>query len=245
MTTSDMCVAWRTVAGADQQALHGKHKSTKSSLFMYFDESGNFDFGDRGSQFYIITCVVTERPFVAADLVRDYRISLLEEGIDIEGFHASEDSRDTRLGVYKRLAHIDNESLRVYSVVVEKSCIPSDQRRGSLIYSKLFAELVDEVYESEHLDNIDKVVVITDSLPVENKRSELKRPLKHYMKMRFQDNDIPYRIYHHKSCSDTNLQIADYCCWAIHREVVQGKDWPMSMTPNIYREIGTVTYEQQ
>lgn len=246
MTTSDIKVAWKTVAETDRQTVNRSGRAHgKSSLFMYFDESGDFGFGQDGSRFFIITCLVTERPFVAADIVRDYRINLLEDGLDLERFHACEDNREARLGVYKRLAHMDDRSLRVYSVAVEKACIPPDQREGSLIYSKLFAELVDEVYKSEHLEDVATVVAITDRLPVESKRTELKKPLKRYMKERFQDNGIPYRIYHHNSCSDTNLQIADYFCWAIHRQMVCGKDWPMSMTTNVYREIGTVTYEQK
>lgn len=33
------------------------------NLYIFVDESGNFDFSEKGTRFLTLTCIITERPF--------------------------------------------------------------------------------------------------------------------------------------------------------------------------------------
>ena len=64
---------------------------------------------------------------------------------------------------------------------------------------------------------IGEVVVITDSIPLEKKKSAIEKAIKstlHEMLRR----DTPFRVMHHASKAHYGLQIADYMNWAILRK---------------------------
>ena len=236
-------VVWKPADGTTSVSLDRNVVHKLSTLYLYFDESGNIDYGDKGSSHLIITCVVTQRPFTLANQVQDFHMDLMENGIDIERFHACEDNRDVRLGLYK-LIESSGDEIRAYSVYVDKRRIPKSRSKESDVYAELFELLVKEVFKSEHLDDLELVVAITDRLPVAKKRSRLIKPLKRCMKHQFQNRGITYRLYHHSSCSDMNLQIADYFCWAVYRSVVKGLSWPMDLVRGMMVEVGEVEYQE-
>ena len=37
-----------------------------------------------------------------------------------------------------------------------------------------------------------------------------------------------------------NLQAADYFCWAAHREITLGKDWPIKKVMGSFKRIGEI-----
>lgn len=88
-------------------------------------------------------------------------------------------------------------------------------------------------------------VVVADSLPKEAAKRAVDKPIKSYMKTHFQDAGIPYRLMHHPSGCDPNLQVADYMCWAIQRKIVLGKEWPYMKVSDAIREIGFVAGGKQ
>ena len=210
-------------------------------LYMYLDESGNLDFGQTGSQYFIMTCAVARRPFLVCDSLRSYRYDLWENGLDIEKFHACEDANDVRKGVYNILAASDN-SYRVYSVYVKKSEVPVSMRTPDIIYAKVFELLIDAIYSKEHLAWVESAIVVTDKLPKDAERRKVSRPLKKYMKQKFQNRHIPYSLLHHNSASDMNLQVADYFCWAAQRDLTQNKHWPMVKVANQFVRVGEVHF---
>jgi len=65
------------------------------------DEAGNFDFSSRGTRYFIFGAIVKERPFQAYQNLSQFQYDLIENGIDIEYFHASEDKQNVRDGVFK------------------------------------------------------------------------------------------------------------------------------------------------
>ena len=171
---------------------------------MYLDESGNFDFGPNGSEMFIMTCVVMNRPFRLSHVLMDYRYDCLENGVEIEKFHACEDTRDVRLGVYRRLAALGS-GVRAYSVSIEKDQVPEDMRKASALYSEVFSWIVEEVYRNEC---------------------------------------GPDSLMHHCSSCDPNLQVADYFCWAVHRKLVKGFDWPYSVIEGFVKERGIASVKE-
>lgn len=210
-------------------------------LYMYLDESGNLDFGKNGTRYFIMTCAVARRPFLICDSLRSYRYDLWESGIDVEKFHACEDTNDVRKGVYGILSSAGS-SYRVYSVYVEKSEVPESMRTPDVIYAKVFELLIDAIYSEEHLAWVESAIVVTDKLPKDAERRKVSRPLKKYMKQKFQMRHIPYSLLHHDSASDMNLQVADYFCWAAQRDLAQNKSWPMVKVFDQFAKVGKVEF---
>lgn len=57
------------------------------------------------------------------------------------------------------------------------------------------------------------------------------------MKSEFEEQGMRYVLAHQKSCSDPNLQIADYLCWA-YQKMARGNEWPYVLVSTIFREFG-------
>lgn len=245
--SSSVSINWAS-GGAEQGLLLNSGSNTtapaqRETLYMYLDESGNFDFGPNGSELFIMTCVVVTKPFRLAHLLMDYRYDCLDQGVDIEKFHACEDTRDVRLGVYKRIAAL-GEGTRAYAVSIEKKQVPQDMMKASSLYSEVFSWIVEEVYKNECGPLTSKVVVVTDSLPKQARKRDVEGPLKTFMKRIFQNNGIPYLLMHHCSSCDPNLQMADYFCWAVQRKLVKGNDWPYKLVEKYVREHGIATIKE-
>lgn len=208
-------------------------------LYLYIDESGNLDFSEKGTEWFIVTGVVMRRPFDAATALLAYKYDCIEDGLDIERFHASEDVDTVRTGVYTRIGEHGGEC-KAYSAKVHKPLLPEEVRDPAWAYSIAFEWLVHEVFKQEDLDDIAEVIVVTDSLPKDAKRKQVEKPLKSFMRSQFQEAGIPYALLHHSSESDPNLQIADYMCWAVHRYEVKGLDWPMSKVQDVMESVSEV-----
>lgn len=230
-------------AGGDSPLVSSSWGSRAKVLYMYFDESGDFDFDSgNGSRHFLITCAVTRRPFDAGSQLSCLRFDLIEEGEPMEKLHACADSVDTRVRVYDVLESYA-KAFRVYAAYVDKMHVPSEYKTAEAIYSKLFELLVDKIYESEQLSMGDEVIAITDTLPVEAKKHQVTAPLKKYMKLRFQKSGKKYELLHYPSCSDPNLQAADYFCWAAQRDL-KGMNWPLKRVVSSFVEVGEVSFEQ-
>lgn len=234
-------VTWSKSDTPGQQVIDTRRRNAGRHLYMYLDESGNLDFKPSGTPFFVMTCAVTGRPFELCDALREYRYDLWESGLDVEKFHACEDGKEVRQGVYRILSEMA-DGYRVYSVYVEKVTVPDDMRTPDTVYSKVFELLIDEIYRAEHLPWVESAIVVTDKLPKDAERRKVAGPLKKYMKEKFQNRHIPYILLHHDSASDMNLQVADYFCWAAQRDLAQGKTWPMTLVYDKFARVGRVSF---
>ena len=68
----------------------------QSTLYLYFDEAGDFNYKRNGSKHFFMTCVATHRPFNAAKELMSAHYDLLEQGQVSGYFHASEDRQIVR-----------------------------------------------------------------------------------------------------------------------------------------------------
>ena len=229
------------VESIPEVASAGASGSRSDTLFLYFDESGNLDFKQSGTPYFIMTCVAARRPFLASRQLSELRYDLMEQGLDIEKFHACEDQDQVRTKVYSILSNTNN-GYRVYSAHVEKAFVPEEYRTPEAIYAKVFELIFDEVYEKEAAPGLVRVIAVTDKLPKDAQRRNVAGPLKRYMKRKFQKNNVPYKLLHHNSASDMNLQATDYYCWAAQRDLVQGRSWPMTKVYESFVEVGVVSF---
>jgi hypothetical protein len=89
-------------------------------LYISLDEGGNFDFTPNGSKYFTLTSVAQERPFTAYEDLVELKYDVLEEGLSIDHFHATEDKQHVRNKVFS-IIEKNIEGLRIDSIVVEKS----------------------------------------------------------------------------------------------------------------------------
>lgn len=60
-------------------------------LFIFIDESGNFDFSPKGSKYFILTSISSLVPTQNRESFLKLRYKLLSENNNLEYFHATED----------------------------------------------------------------------------------------------------------------------------------------------------------
>ena len=146
------------------------------------------------------------------DLV-ECRYDLIEEGYDIELFHASLDFqavRDHAFGVIS--SHLD--SIKVHSLIVEKVKTGPALYPVKKFYPRMLGYLIR--YVVERLPKSHEAIIITDRIPVNKKRNAVAKAVKLVLSDML-PADASRRVLHHDSKSSIGLQIADYCTWAIHR----------------------------
>ncbi len=185
-------------------------------LYIFLDEAGNLDFSPTGTRYFILSSVAKERPFNAYKGLAELKYDLVELGANIEYFHAAEDNQTTRNRVFdiicKNLAGI-----RVDSLIVEKCKASQEVRTEECFYPEMLGDLLRHVIECQDLRRFAEIIVFTDRIPVLRKRQAVEKAVKLTLAKKL-PKGVRYRVLHHDSKSNSDLQIADYCSWAIYRK---------------------------
>lgn len=190
--------------------------------YVFLDEGGNFDFSPRGSKFFTITSIYMKRPFTLLEQLSNLRLDLIEEGLDIEYLHASEDRQPVRNKVFKVIgAHL--EAMRIDSVIVRKNRTWPSVRDDSRFYPKMVGYLLKYLVDRIDLKLLTELIVITDKIPITRKRNAVEKAVKMTLATML-PSDVKYRTLHHASKSCAMLQVADYANWAIFRKWEAGDD---------------------
>lgn len=214
-----------------------------NTVFLYLDEAGNFDFSERGSRYYILTCVAMKRPFrhieplfaIKYDLIEARRVA--RHATNYFEFHASEDSQSTRDLVFDCIkSHLS--AFDIYCGIFDKRTIPAEARDPQFLYASMFQWVMGQI-SLHYAANASHVIVTTDTIPVKKRSSALRQTLKSSMNDVIVPLGMVYDLYHHSSESDINLQIADYCCWAIQRKWERGDDRSYKLIENAIIETYT------
>lgn len=139
---------------------------------------------------------------------------MLEQGLELEHFHAAEDRQVVRNQVFSALAGVGGFEFDV--LVAEKSRTPAELRDPFEFYAHLGYVLVDSVLE-RFRDLDEPVVVITDSLPLQRKSKALAKAFRAAIKDSL--GGRPFCIVHHNSATHAGLQAVDYFTWAVQRRL--------------------------
>lgn len=191
-------------------------------LYVFLDEAGNLDFSPKGTRYFCLTSIAKQRPFPSYEELVTLRYDLIEMGLDIERFHASDDRQAVRNHVFKIIAqHLSN--MRIDSVIVEKRKTGPALRADTQFYPRMLGYLLRFVIGQFHLPAYDEVIVFTDAIPVQNKRRAVEKAVKQTLAAEL-PQEARYRVLHHRSMSNVQLQIADYCNWAVFRKWERGDD---------------------
>jgi hypothetical protein len=185
-------------------------------LYIFLDEAGNLDFSHTGTRYFVLGGITKERPFQAYRELTEFKYDQVERGTVLEYFHASENAQAVRNGVFdiieKNLAGV-----AVDAIIVEKQKLPHSLRADERLYPKMLGSLLREILSHYQLAEFAEVIVFTDSLPVQRKRAATEKGVKTTLAAMLPAS-VRYRVLHHASKSNIDLQIADYCTWSVYRK---------------------------
>lgn len=189
----------------------GKH------LYVFLDEAGNFDFSPGGTKYFVLSAISKVRPFRAYQELTELKYNLVESGKDIEYFHASEDAQSVRNEVFAIIQR-NLGGVRLDSLVVEKRKVGPAMRPEEQFYPRMLGYLLRYILNGYELDQYREVIVFTDQIPVKKKRGAIEKAAKVTL-AEMLPRTARYRVLHHDSKSNLDLQIVDYCNWAVYREM--------------------------
>ncbi|MHB1018102.1 MAG: DUF3800 domain-containing protein [Coriobacteriia bacterium] len=185
------------------------------TTYLYFDEAGNFDFSPNGTSIFVMTCIVVRRPFAFQPALLEVKYDCLEQGLSLEYFHAAEDRQAVRNEVFGVIAaHLGD--VQAHVMVVRKNRVHPSQRAPHVLYQWTFEQLV-RVACSDCIRSGERIVAVTDHVPVARNRAAFEKGLKPFLRQHLPEG-ARYELLHHQSKSDLNLQVADYISWAVYRK---------------------------
>jgi hypothetical protein len=206
-------------------------KNDDKILHVFIDESGNLDFSNSGTEYFVLAAASTFNPMYAVEKLAALKYTLNLCGYGQEFFHATEDRQLVRNLVFSVISSIND--IEIDSVIAQKrkanptlyredkaifnsSGVLTNVRKNNIeenFYQKLVQCLLQYLFK-RHNDFRDTsgIIVYLGSLLTEKKRNYILKFLKPYLKQNFRK---PFRIYFHQTKCDSNMQVADYCAWAI------------------------------
>jgi len=191
-------------------------QDTGRVLYIFLDEGGNMDFSPSGTKYFTLTSLSKERPFDAYKFLCDLKYNLVELGTEIEYFRASEDRQAVRNSVFDIIdTHLDQTIID--SLIVEKNKTDPLLQKEEKFYPEMLGHLLTDVIKEYDLNLFEKIIVFTDSLPIQKKRKAVEKAIKKTLAHKLPVG-AAYYIFHHASKSNYDLQIVDYCNWAIYRK---------------------------
>ena len=204
--------------------------------YAFIDESGNLDFSENGTSFFLLTCVRMTRPFLLADELDAFRHRRLEEGVNQVSFHCAKEGRSARGKVFELIAR-NLDEIKIDCLVLEKKHIDAHLSTPEKAYPWMLQNLMRTIMPYEDTEDESRTVIITDTVPVSRgKRKSVIRKIRRGL-AEFQSQTTKFHIYHHLSSSHYGLQIADYCSWAIFRKWEMGDTaWYNRIKPSIAKE---------
>ena len=205
-------------------------------LYLFLDEGGDFNFTATGTRYFTLTAVAQSRPFEWDEPLTVLKYDLIERGIGLEYFHASEDRQAVRDLVF-RIVAASLDTLHIEGLVVEKRNTHPDLHTAERFYPRMLGQLLRAVLDPGNRPEYSELIVITDSLPVSRKRHAIQKAIKHTLA-----TSLPagtrYTLLHHASKSCMGLQVADYCNWALFRKWERGDPRSYDLIrPGLRREI--------
>lgn len=191
------------------------------TLYLFVDESGNFDFSLGGTKYFIMTSLSTTDPYSIASPLLQLRYNLLPNyagGKSFEDngyFHAAEDAQAVRDAVFSTIMK-NGKNMRIDSVIAQKNkANPVFYSQHLDLYKKMGEVLLRYILVRANWGNYNHIVLVFSSLFDRKKRGILKQAFKSIIKNL---SSKPYSLYFHDSKFDFCNQAVDYFGWGIYRK---------------------------
>lgn len=191
------------------------------TLYLFIDESGNFDFSSGGTKYFILTALSTTDPHSLGSPLLKLRYQLLPNysggrALEENGyFHAAEDAQSVRDAVFSTIMK-NGTDMRVDVVIAQKNkANPRFHAQQLELYQKMGEALLKYTFNRAVWGKYEHVVLVFSSLFDKKKRGILKQTFKSLIKsLAFK----PYSLYFHDSKFDLCNQVVDYLGWGIYRK---------------------------
>lgn len=187
------------------------------AIYYFFDESGNLDFSDRGSRYYLFGLVSTRDPTPMTVALTELRYRLLGDGLELECFHAAEDTHAVRSQVFDVLDAVGDFSVDL--LIADKRRVDTDLREPFAFYSRLAQVLLDTVLRRDSEPD-ERLVIVTNRIPVHRHLKATEKAFRQAIRSATEGRS--FSIVHHASSAHPLLQVADYCTWAVQRKWHRG-----------------------
>lgn len=216
------------------------------TLYIFIDESGNFDFSPTGTKYFVLTAISTTEPSIDKEKFLQLKYDLLKTASCQEEFHATEDAQQVRDLVFQKIKEtggfeVDsiiaqknkaNPSLYIRRDIVQAGSAPGALKVKTVRTEEKFYHLISQtllkyIFSRYHKrDQIDEIVVVLGSIFNNTKQGYMLKSLKQFLKQNFSKR---FHIFFHPACSDINCQIADYCGWAISVSITRNENRPLAV----------------
>jgi hypothetical protein len=192
-------------------------------LYIFIDESGDFNFSVSGTKFYTITAAVTPCPWEGADDITRLKHQILslslfpdlpKEYLDKKlalRFHACEDKQRVRDVFFNEIQVINH--FRAFSIVIRKRRTHPSLQEPNKFYSRFLGYLLDYIFKRYRYPFL---AIFLAGTPVNKQRDAFINSVK--TEINTKGSRKPYSIYFPTSESNHFLQIVDYINWAIFKK---------------------------
>ncbi len=189
-------------------------------VYVFADESGNFDFSRRGSAYFVLA-TVTVPDFAVGDALLQLRRDMGWRGVPLPGaFHATEDTQAVRDEVFRTLAH---HEFRIDATILTKARTFTRLHQDDVRFYKTAWWLHWKYVAPRIFGDGDDLFVVSASLGTGRK----KQALFHEAATEVVANagrGRSVKTAGWSSACEPCLQVADYCCWAIQRKWERGDE---------------------
>lgn len=197
----------------------------EAPLFVFFDESGNFDFSNNGTKHLVMSAICTFEPSKNLKILGDLKYRLLESGINIPNFHASEDVQAVRNQVFSSLEKLSISAATSFWIRKDDPRLvhagpATVYRQFGLAFAK-WAESRIEIFQAR------KTVLVFDRVL----HARDQRAFRASTKALFAEFSGSCFVFFHNVHKDFNGQVADYIAWAQYVKLERGEQRPFQALP--------------
>ncbi len=197
-----------------------------TTLFVFIDESGNFDFSPKGPRHFVMSAVATNNPVDVSNSMHRLKYQLLAEGQNIPHFHASEDLQSVRNRVFDLIRSMTG--IAGHTLWVDKRQAAPPLQSSSNIYALFGGAISKYILKSVAPDQYKKVVLVFDkALKSSDEKAFLKK-----VKPGLSATGTPYSVFFQSVKADSTGQVADYVAWAHYVQLEKGERRPMEALPD-------------
>ena len=195
------------------------------TLFVFVDESGNFDFSESGTRHLVLTAVFSFAPALAALKMLELKYRLYEDGIGVSNFHATDDKQTIRNMVFARISDLDE--IEAHTMWLDKRQLVTPNPGPNDVFNSFGKFLVNVVSSEGMLNRMNNCVIVFDKTLLHRDEVAFRASAKQY----FSRLKVPVQIYFHNVNREPISQVADYIAWAQYVVLERNEQRPLDSLP--------------
>lgn len=201
------------------------------TLFIYLDESGNFDFSPTGTKHLVMSAISTVNPSRNLRVLGRLKYDLMSSGLNIPNFHASEDVQQVRNLVFSCLGDLSITGVNTFWI--RKDDIRLNLPEAANVYRSFGLAFAKWAQSQKEKLKVERVVLVFDRVLTSKERSNFRSSTKGL----FASFDGIYFVYFHNVHKDFNGQIADYIAWAHYVYLERNEKRPLNALPRHFSQV--------